>query len=544
MAARLRYLHLCGGRQYPLVKRRSLHRPASGRGLDARGRLLSPIVDPLPAPNYPLVIAGSCLSVAGLGVAVGAHADWWSNYDTLALGLVVAGVSLKAFASRKVVRFPAGMSPESRSELFEFKLANPRTAFAAERRSLSRLCTLENLPEKVKAIIRKAQEADEERMRSAARVREEAMIGEASRIAEAVDAPTKADATAMDDPVTLVERIVSKLCPRLFVLDYTDSPLRDARPGGPSRAQLFGEEVSFILSCASPHDEVLIRLTSPGGRVSEFGLATSHMLRLRNAGLATTVAVDTVRRARQCPPLPRIRHRLTHGRPLILWTDSSLGRLYDGSRCRSNRSRAFRLPRQHRRRRGSAQRAAGSQARTRGLVDVHGGQVQEVHSLGPEPPPPTSSPSPPPHQMGLGLSPGPCGRRTITPFSEVTPEARDKFQEDLNAIHEAFKDHVKATRGAQITDVDSVATGEAWLAVYGKHHGLVDDLCTSNDVIEAKAGEGYDVVLVARKARPRSLQSLFNRAQDALGHVEELATKLRHLFTPATSGSAHNAELK
>ena len=62
------------------------------------------------------------------------------------------------------------------------------------------------------------------------------------------------------------------------------------------------EWVSFIRQVSSLlinigtacHDEVVIRLTSPGGSVSEYGLAAAHLLRLKQAGLHTTVCVDTV----------------------------------------------------------------------------------------------------------------------------------------------------------------------------------------------------------------------------------------------------------
>ena len=44
----------------------------------------------------------------------------------------------------------------------------------------------------------------------------------------------------------------------------------------------------------------VIKLTSPGGAVADYGLASSQMLRLKRAGIATTVCVDTVAASGGC----------------------------------------------------------------------------------------------------------------------------------------------------------------------------------------------------------------------------------------------------
>ena len=45
---------------------------------------------------------------------------------------------------------------------------------------------------------------------------------------------------------------------------------------------------------ARPGDEVLLRLESPGGTVTGYGLAASQLTRLKAAGINLTVAVDQV----------------------------------------------------------------------------------------------------------------------------------------------------------------------------------------------------------------------------------------------------------
>ena len=54
------------------------------------------------------------------------------------------------------------------------------------------------------------------------------------------------------------------------------------------------DQISFLLEIAQPADEIVIRLTSPGGAVPQYGLASSQLERLKQAGLRCVVCVDTV----------------------------------------------------------------------------------------------------------------------------------------------------------------------------------------------------------------------------------------------------------
>ena len=58
---------------------------------------------------------------------------------------------------------------------------------------------------------------------------------------------------------------------------------------------------------------VQINLMSPGGAVAEYGLAASHLLRLKRAGVRTVVAVDKM--VREPVTWTRIHYRL-HARTL------------------------------------------------------------------------------------------------------------------------------------------------------------------------------------------------------------------------------------
>jgi serine protease SohB len=61
-----------------------------------------------------------------------------------------------------------------------------------------------------------------------------------------------------------------------------------------SQAAALREELSALLPVATPADEVVVCLESPGGLVHGYGLAASQLRRVREAGIPLTVAVDKV----------------------------------------------------------------------------------------------------------------------------------------------------------------------------------------------------------------------------------------------------------
>ena len=104
-------------------------------------------------------------------------------------------------------------------------------------------------------------------------------------------------------------------------------------------------------------------------------------------------------------------------------------------------------------------------------------------------------------------------KRTITMFGENDDQGREKFREELGAIHERFKAFVAEHRPN--LDIDSVTTGEHWLASQAKQLGLVDSLCTSDDYLLAQASQ-HKVVGI-RYSKPKSLtQKLGQQAAVAL----------------------------
>ena len=68
--------------------------------------------------------------------------------------------------------------------------------------------------------------------------------------------------------------------------------------GGDDPAAALSEKVSFLLSAAgcdtARGDEVVLRVTSPGGAVHTYGALAAEADRLRAGGLAVTACIDTV----------------------------------------------------------------------------------------------------------------------------------------------------------------------------------------------------------------------------------------------------------
>jgi serine protease SohB len=76
-------------------------------------------------------------------------------------------------------------------------------------------------------------------------------------------------------------------------------------------------------------------------------------------------------------------------------------------------------------------------------------------------------------------------KRTLTIFGENTEKGREKFQEDLEIIHELFKNFVARYRPQ--LDIDDIATGEVWLGLSALEKQLVDELKTSDEYLAERA---------------------------------------------------------
>jgi serine protease SohB len=73
----------------------------------------------------------------------------------------------------------------------------------------------------------------------------------------------------------------------VFVLDF-DGDIKA------SATESLRHEITALLTLATPKDEVVLRLESGGGMVHSYGLASSQLARIREAGVPLTVCIDKV----------------------------------------------------------------------------------------------------------------------------------------------------------------------------------------------------------------------------------------------------------
>ncbi|ELZ5937890.1 protease SohB [Providencia vermicola] len=201
--------------------------------------------------------------------------------------------------------------------------------------------------------------------------------------------------------------------PCLYVLDFKGS--MDAREVNSLR-----EEVSAILAVAEAHDEVLLRLESPGGMVHGYGLAASQLSRIKEKNIPLTIAVDKVA-ASGGYMMACIANKIVAAPFAIL---GSIGVVAQ-------------VPNIHR------------------LLKKHDVDV-ELHTAGEY-------------------------KRTLTMLGENTEQGRKKFVENLNETHELFKQFVHQNRPS--LDIDAVATGEYWYGSQALEKGLIDQIGVSDDII-------------------------------------------------------------
>jgi len=221
-----------------------------------------------------------------------------------------------------------------------------------------------------------------------------------------------------------------------------------------SAAASLREEVSAVLHVARPKDKVLVRLENSGGTVHEHGFAASQLLRLKKHGLELLVAVDKVA-ASGGYLMACVADRLIAAPFAII---GSIGVLAQ-------------LPNFHR------------------LLEEKGVDFEQITA----------------------------GRykRTLTLFGKNTDEGREKLKEEVEDVHELFKQQIHEYRPQ--VDIDRVATGEHWYGIRALDLKLVDELATSDDFLLA-AAKDHDLYHVVYRRR-RGWQ------ERVLGGAESLLTR-------------------
>ena len=228
---------------------------------------------------------------------------------------------------------------------------------------------------------------------------------------------------------------------RVYVINFKGNIAADA-------VVCLREEISAILSLATPDDEVLVRLESPGGMVHSYGLASSQLVRLKHARIPLTVCVDKVA-ASGGYMMACLANKLVAAPFAII---GSIGVLVQ-------------LPNFHR--------------------------VLKKHEVDYE-----------------IISAGEF-KRTLTTFGEITEKGRDKVREDVETIHGIFKHWVKEHRPS--VDIDKIATGETWLGTQAKERYMVDEICTSDECIlsACETADVFEVEYELPKSIQEKLSTVF-----------------------------------
>jgi serine protease SohB len=210
--------------------------------------------------------------------------------------------------------------------------------------------------------------------------------------------------------------------------------------------------ITAVLSFARPDmDEVLLRLESPGGMVHGYGLAASQLARLRKHNVALTICVDKVA--------------------------ASGGYMMA---CIGNKVLA----------------APFAYIGSIGVLV----QLPNVHRLLKD------------NKIDFEMITAGEYKRTLTTFGENTAKGREKVQEDVDEMHDLFKNFIREHRPA--LDIAQVATGEVWTGTQALAKGLIDGIETSDEwlLAQSKDADLYAVSWEHKRKFADKLSALFEGA--------------------------------
>lgn len=219
---------------------------------------------------------------------------------------------------------------------------------------------------------------------------------------------------------------------RVYVLDF-DGDIKA------SEVSSLREEITSVLSIAKESDEVVLKLSSGGGMVHTYGLASSQLKRLVDHNIPLTVCVDKVA--------------------------ASGGYMMA---CVGNK-------------------IVAAPFAILGSIGVMA-QIPNFHRLLKK------------NDVDFELMTAGEYKRTLTVFGENTDKGREKFREDLEKTHDLFKVFVAENRPQ--VNIDEVATGEIWFGTQAVEKALIDELGTSDDYIVKACNDAdvFEVNYVERKS--------------------------------------------
>lgn len=226
------------------------------------------------------------------------------------------------------------------------------------------------------------------------------------------------------------------------------------------------EEITGILTVATPNDEVVVRVESPGGVVHGYGLAASQLLRVREKNIPLTVCVDKV--AASGGYMMSVTANKILCAPFAIV--GSIGVV-------AQVPNLFRVLKKY-------------------DVDYKEYTAGEY-------------------------------KRTVSLLGEITEKGEEKFKAQLEDTHVLFKNFVHKFRPQM--NLSEVATGEYWYGEQALGKGLVDEIRTSDDYLLGLS-ETHQIVKVKferHESISEKLTGIVGKAfhKGSLAIVEELETR-------------------
>lgn len=251
---------------------------------------------------------------------------------------------------------------------------------------------------------------------------------------------------------------------RIFVIDFNSDKITKDLAN-------FRHAISIVLQVADPQiDEVIVKITSPGGAVWQYGLASSQLARLRKRGIKVTACVDAIA-ASGGYMLAVVANKIIAAPFALVGSIGVVATIPNFNRALTDKG-----------------------------VDYY--------------------------QFTAGKY-----KRTVDMFTKPTKEGQRKLTADLEDIHTKFKQHIHEYRPG--VDLDKVANGDYWLASQAHELQLVDELATSDDIIADLVVNGWTVISLDAKPRKEGLAKylpkLIAKLQESIynGQQRDLEPKVR-----------------
>lgn len=89
-------------------------------------------------------------------------------------------------------------------------------------------------------------------------------------------------------------------------------------------------------------------------------------------------------------------------------------------------------------------------------------------------------------------------KSTVSQYREINASQKEEYNRELEVIHKAFIEHVRANREITSED-DQVFSGKHWIASVAIKYNLVDELLTSDEFIAEKLEKGHHVYEIKTK---------------------------------------------